>query len=154
MDFFLRTKKDVNNPLQIDIKGEYYFSNGANDLVVDTNGDFALTQGTSNLSQSMAKVLVTERGANVLFAIYGTLLQSLIGQRLDFAYLQAKIQSELIDGLRIYQFINKDNPNPDEQIDTLDTVRITQISNYELEVQFTVITKSGKTVGSTIQLEV
>ena len=124
MDFYLRTKKDVNDPFQINIASQYFFGNGTNDLIVDSNGDFALTSGKDNLNQSMAKILVTERGANGLFTIYGTLLQDLIGQRLDLEYLRAKIQSELIDGLRIYQFINKDNPNLDEQIETLDTVRI------------------------------
>jgi len=152
MDFFLRTKKDPNNSFQ-GSKESYFFGNGTNDLQVDVNGDFALTQGTSNLSQAMAKILVTGRGTNSLFSIYGSLLQDLIGQRLDLEYLRAKVKSELIDALRIYQFINKDNPSLDEQIDTLDVVRISQENDSTIKLDFTVTTKSGKRVGAVVQIE-
>jgi len=151
MDLFLRTKKDLNNPLQEGLPA-YFFGQGTNDLIIGPNKDFQVTSNTDNLVQSMTKILVTKSGANVLFKIYGTLLQSLVGQRLDLEYLRAKVANELINGLRIYQFINKDNSNLDEQIDTLDTIRITQDSSYSIKVQFTVITKSGKRIGTTIQL--
>jgi phage baseplate assembly protein W len=152
MDFFLRTKKDPNNSFHDDITTTYFFGQGTNDLQVDTNGDFALTQGTANLSQSMAKIAVTGRGSNALFTLYGTLLQNLVGQRLDLEFLRAKIKSELIDGLRIYQFINKDNPNLDEQIDTLNVVKISQLTDSAVNVEFNVTTKSGKVVGAVIEL--
>jgi len=152
MDFFLRTKKDPNNSFHADVMTTYFFGQGSNDLQVGPNRDFLLTQSADFLGQAMAKILVTERGTNPLFEIYGSLLQDLIGQKLDIEYLRAKIKNELIDGLRIYQFINKDNPNLDEQIDTLDSIKISLINNYSLRVEFTVITKTGRRVGAIITI--
>jgi len=154
-DFYLRTRKNPNDPLQQDIKTTLFFGDGTNDLQV-SNADFELIQGSENLNQSMAKILVTERGANQLFVIYGALLQDLIGQKLDIEFLRAKIKQEMIDGLRIYQFINRNNTDLNEQIDTLETVKI-EISNNDssrIEVQFTVITRAGARVGSIIRLGV
>src|SRR5208282_2344793 len=105
MDFFLRTKRDVNDPFQAEqgISTPYFWQDGTNDLQVDTNGDFALVQGVNCLSQEMCKILVTERGSNLFFSLYGTNLQNLIGQKLSLQEVQAKVTTEVTDGLQIYQ---------------------------------------------------
>ena len=152
MDLFLRTKKDNLNPLHAG-KPSYFWGQGENDLIVDNNGDFALTSGIDNLNQSMAKIIVTERGNNIFFSDYGAGLQALIGTNMDMDYLRATIKTELIDTLRIYQFINQANPNLDEQIETLRSLKINQIMNDGIDVSFTVITRTGKSTGSLVKLE-
>ncbi len=151
MDLYLRTKKDNNNEYHAG-KPDMFWGQGENDLVVDTNGDFALTQGLDCLNQSMAKIIVTARGANVFYPMYGSTLNDLIGVNLDIDFLRAKIKTDLIDTLRIYQFINKGNPNADEQIDTLQALKITQIVDG-VGVSLRVLTRSGKTTGSLVQIE-
>lgn len=151
MDFFLRTKKDQNNEFHQG-KPDLFWGQGENDLMVDA-GDFALISGVENLNQSVAKILVTERGNNIFFTEYGSLLQSFIGQNFDVDYLRAKIKTDVIDTLRIYQFINKDNSNLDEQIELLRSLKISQIFVGGLEVSFQLLTRSGKTAGGLVQVE-
>ncbi len=146
-DFFLRTQKDPNNPLHAG-KNPEFWGQGENDLKVDVNADFALTSGVDNLRQAMAKILVTVSGANTLFPAYGSGLQNLIGQNLDIEFLRAKIKTEIIDALRIYQFINNSNPDPDEQIETLERLEIQQVLSDGIRVSFNIITVSGKNIGS------
>ena len=152
MDFYLRTKKDVNNEFHFG-KPDMFWGQGENDLLVDSNGDFALTQGVDNLNQSMAKILCTERGANVFYPMYGSLLYDLIGVNLDIDYLRAKIKTDLIDSLRIYQFINKSNPDLNEQIDTLQAIKINLLGGDGVSVSLRVVTRSGRSVGSLINIE-
>lgn len=151
MDLFLRTIKDNNNEFHLG-KPDLFWGQGENDLVVDTNRDFAVTSGIDNLNQSIAKILVTERGANAFASMYGSTLHDLIGVNLDIDFLRARIKTDLIDTLRIYQFINKSNPNLDEQIDTLQAVKINQILDG-IEVSLRVITRSGKISGSLVHIE-
>ena len=68
-------------------------------------------------------------------------------------FLRAKIKTDIIDTLRIYQFINRTNDNLDEQIETLQSVKINLKGTDGVEVSFSVITKTGKPVGSLINLE-
>lgn len=152
MDLYLRTKKDLNNELHYG-QPEFFWGQGENDLIVGSNGDFMTTAGTDNLSQGIAKILVTERGHNAFYSAYGSILQSFIGANLDVDYLRAKIKTDLIDTLRIYQFINKDGANLNEQIDTLKSLRIDLQGDRGIAVSFSVVTRSGKTVGSLVSLE-
>jgi len=151
MDLFLRTIKDNNSEFHLG-KPDMFWGQGENDLIVDTNGDFALIQGVDNLNQSMAKIIVTERGNNIFTPIYGSKLNDLIGVNLDIDFLRAKVKTDLIDTLRIYQFINKGNTNLDEQIDTLQSIKINQL-NGGIDVSLVVITRSGKITGSLINIE-
>jgi phage baseplate assembly protein W len=149
MDFYLRTPKNYNDPNQVN-NTPFYFGDGTNDLQVDTNGDFSLIQGPANLDQGMAKILSTEQGANQFFDLYGSLLWGLIGTTTDLQTLNASVQGTVIDALTIYQFINQSNPNLDEQINTLESMNITDVSVNYIEVDLTVITMSGLRVGTTI----
>ena len=152
MDFFLRTIKDPTDPFQVN-KPSDYWGQGTNDFLVDTNADFALTEGVDCLNQSMAKILVTERGANLLFPAYGSTLPNLIGLNFNIDYLRGQVKTTVIDTLRIYQFINQVNPNLDEQINTLKSLAVNPVLNNQIDVSFTVITRTGKTTGSIVQVE-
>ena len=152
MHLFLRTPKDPNNELH-EGKAALFWGQGENDLIVDTNGDFATVEGIDNLRQSMAKILVTEKGNNIFTTIYGSDLQSLIGLNIDIDFLRGKVKMEIIDALRIYQFINKDNDNLDEQIETLNSFRIDLARKGGLDVSLTVTTRDETTTGSLIRIE-
>ena len=151
MDFYLRTVRDNNNIFHADKPG-FFWGQGENDLIVDA-GDFATVSGKNYLAQSMAKILVTEPGANKFFPAYGSGLQNLVGANMDLDFLRANVKSETIDSLRIYQFINKTNSDLDEQIDMLQSLKIDQILNDGINVSFTVITRAGTPVGSTVSIE-
>lgn len=153
MDLFLRTKKDNNNEFHIG-KPDMFWGQGENDLIVDTNGDFATTQDIDALNQSIAKILTTERGDNIFTPMYGSTLYDLIGVPVDIDFLRATVKTDLIDTLRIYQFINKNNPNLNEQIDTLQSVAINLLPDERsISVSFRVITRTGAVAGSTVQIE-
>lgn len=150
MDLYLRTPKDYNDPTQAQLATPFYFGDGTNDLQVDTDGDFSLLQGPANLDQGLAKILSTEQGANQFFSLYGSLLWGLIGSTSDMQTLQAQVQGTIVDALTIYQFINQNNPNLDEQVNTLESLSVTSVSVGYIEVDLTVITMSGRRVGTTI----
>lgn len=153
MDFFLRTAKNNNDPFQVG-RPDFFWGQGTNDLQV-SGGDFLLTEDIDLLNQGIAKILVTERGANIFLADYGSLLQSFIGTNFDIDYLRANIKTDVIDTLRIYQFINQGVPNLNEQIETLQSLKIEVDPNitYGIDVGFVVITREGQTTGSLISVE-
>lgn len=152
MDIYLRTPRSSTDDPSLP---PYYWGQSTNDLIVDSNGDFAVTQGQDCLGQSMAKILTTEQGDNIFFPLYGSQLYSLLGLNVNIDYLRAQVQTYMIDALQTYQYINQANPNLDEQIDTLKSLAINLDpgSNYAIDVSFTVTTRSGLAVGSTINIE-
>lgn len=157
MDFLLQTLQNYNdpysNPVQNALSGTFW-GQGTNDLIVDSSRDFALVEGANCLAQEMMKILVTERGDNIYLPMYGSLLNSFVGVPLNIDELRANVKTDIIDTLRIYQFINQANPNLDEQIDTLQSLAVNLIPGINgINVTFTVVTRSGLTVGSTIQVE-
>lgn len=156
MDIYLRTPQGTSSTsaLQQSLP-PYYWGQGTNDLIVDSNGDFATTSGKDCLGQSMAKILTTEMGDNIFFPLYGSQLYSLLGVNVNIDYLRATIQTYMIDTLQTYQYINQANPDLDEQINTLQSLAINLDPNFNngIDVSFTVITRSGLAVGSTINIE-
>jgi len=153
MDFLLQTLRDYNDPSQ-NQRPSMFWGQGTNDLIVDTNADFALVDNVPNLVQSMEKILVTARGANIFTPMYGSSLNSFVGAQLNLNELTANITTDLIDTLRIYQFINQANPDLNEQIDTLLNLNVSLITGVPgIQVSFQVITRAGLTSGSTIQVE-
>lgn len=156
MDIYLRTPQNASSTSALQQScPPYYWGQGTNDLIVDTNGDFATTSGQDCLGQSMSKILTTETGDNIFFPIYGSQLYSLLGVNVNIDYLRAKVQTYMIDTLQTYQYINQANPNLDEQVDTLQSLAVNLDPNFNngIDVSFTVITRSGLTVGSTLSIE-
>jgi phage baseplate assembly protein W len=128
----------------------YIFMESENDLQLGPTNDMAVLDGTARLSQDIQKILITARGTNTLLPIYGTNLQSLIGSKMLFTYLQGQIVSEVTDALIILQALNKNNPDLDQQIQTLQTITVDLSSPTQIGIQLTVITMSQKQVGSNV----
>ena len=146
MDFKLTTKRSAGvEPVPPQpTNPDEFFGESSNDLQFSMVNDIDTVEGLDKLKQDINKILLTERGANTNFPLYGSALQTLIGNKVNFQVLKAKIKDEIISSLQVLQFINKDNPNPDEKPDTLEFLSIEQPSVEEIEVKINVITESGK----------
>lgn len=125
-----------------------YFGEASNDLQFDSINDFATVSGLTKLKQDIQKILLTEKGANTLFPLYGTDISTLVGQKVDINFIRAKLKQQIIDALKVLQYINRENPNLDEQLDTLQSISIEEISAGVIEVQLTVITASSKNLST------
>lgn len=125
-----------------------FFGEQSNDLQLDVINDMETVSGVEKLKQDINKILFTERGTNTNFPLYGASLQSLIGQKVNFITLKAKVKDEIISALQVLQFVNKDNPNPDEKPDTLEFLSVDQPSPDVLDIKINVITESGKSIST------
>ena len=147
-DIFLRKKlsfkerKDRGLPATVN----YVFEEGDNDIYLAPNGDLQIVQGVEKLKQDILKILKTERGNDTFSPIYGSFLQTFIGQKFDEEYIKAQVRDEIIETLRVLQFINKDSSNLDEQIDVLTILDIQRVSETGLDIQLTLTTLTGKEV--------
>jgi hypothetical protein len=101
-----------------------YFGEETNDLQLNSINDLDIVSGLTKLKQDINKILLTERGENTLFPLYGTELQSMVGGKVNPDTIKAKIKDEIIGGLQTLQFINRDNPNLDEQPEILELLDI------------------------------
>lgn len=156
MDFKLATKFDPLNPPIPAQPGDpnYYFGEQSNDLQFNMVNDLDTVEGIEKLKQDINKILLTERGTNTNFPLYGTALQTLIGNKVNFQVLKAKVHDEVVSALQVLQFINVNNPNPDEKPDTLEFLSIEQPSVSEIDITLNVITESGKRLVTGLTLNV
>lgn len=151
-DLKLITKRDLSippDPVTQNIESEF-FGDRSNDLQLSTRNDFDTVTGITKLRQDINKILLTVRGTNTNFTLYGTALQDLVGNKVNFQVIQAKVRDEVIGALQVLQFVNKENPNPDERPDILEILEVNLLSSNEVQVQLSVITVSGKRISSNI----
>lgn len=150
-DLFLRASVQADPTLALQYPNTgtpYIFAEEANDLQIDASNDLYTIDGTDRLSQDIVKILITERGTNPELPLYGSNLQSLIGQKMDPSFLQGQIVNEITDCLLILQALNQLNPDLDQQIKLLQTVQVDLTSPNQLSITLTVVTVSGKVVGT------
>lgn len=134
-------------PPQIGNPSEY-FGEQSNDLQLDSINDFATVSGTEKLKQDINKILMTEKGKNIEFAIYGTSLQSTIGAKVNLDEARSRIRVEIEDALEVLVFANQDNTNDDEVPDILESISVEEINIGQFEVRLSVISRSGRRVSS------
>ena len=149
-DFKLTTKNipGINPvPFQSGNPSEF-FGEESNDLQLNKINDLDLVSGLEKLKQDINKILLTERGENTLFPLYGTELQSTVGDKVNPDIIRAKLKDEIISGLQTLQFINRENPNSDEKPETLEILDIQQIETGQFEIQVSVITASNQRVST------
>lgn len=151
IDLFLRGSVQQDPTLAIQyagVKTPYIFAEEANDLQIDPSNDMFTIDGTDRLSQDIVKILITERGTNPELPLYGSNIQSLIGQKMDPTFLQGQLVNEITDCLLILQALNQFNPDLDQQIQLLQSVQVDLTSSTQLTISLTVVTVSGKVVGT------
>lgn len=123
-----------------------FFGEQSNDLQLNTVNDFETVSGVEKLKQEVLKILLTERGTQLNFPLYGTTIQSLVGSKVNFTTVQARIKDEVIGALQVLQFTNKNNPNLDEKPETLEFLSVELIAIDQVEIKLNVITESGKKI--------
>ncbi len=131
-----------------------FFGEQSNDLQLNAINDLDTLSGLDKLRQDINKILLTERGENTFFPLYGTELQSLVGGKTNPDVIRAKIKDEVIGGLQTLQFLNRDNPDPDERPDVLELLDIQQIDTTQFEIQLSVITASNKSITTGITVSI
>lgn len=152
-DLFLRTLNTGIPP--IGFAGntqQYVLMEGTNDLQIGATNDLYVIDGTTRLEQDIVKILITQRGTNSELPLYGTNLQSFIGQKLELAFLQGQIVSEVTDAMYILQALNSTNPDLDQQIQLLQSIQVNFVSSTEIGIQLVVVTMSQKQVGAIVTI--
>lgn len=147
-DFYLATR---NSPYFTQTglgSGEYVFGEGSNDIFLDGDRDLMMVGGVSKLQQDIIKSLFTARYTNTVYPIFGSTIRDVIGTKADLTVIRADIRSKVIDALKVQQFINSDNPNLDEQIETIDIIKVTLNEPTEIKIEVQVTTVSGKVVNA------
>lgn len=147
-DFFFRAVRNAQTD-QVTLPSNELFvwTSYYNDLQVDSNGNIAQVTGTDKLAQDIVKILVTQRGSNINMPLYGTNLPSIVGQKMDFQFLQGQILTEVTDALIILQSLLQYGSNPDEQISSLQSIKVTLDTPTQVSIELVVITLSQKALG-------
>lgn len=121
-----------------------YFGEQSNDLELDNINDLTTISGVEKLIQDMNKIFLTESGANTNFQIYGTDLQTLVGNKVNIEEIKAHLKDQVETALATLVLVNADNPNDDEVPNIFESLSVTQIDTGKYEVKVSVITRSGK----------
>src|SRR5208282_5267162 len=98
---------------------QFYFGEQTNDLQIGTNNDFTLVMGLDETIQDVQKILLTETGANLLFPLYGTTLQSFIGGKINPNIISGDVQDQITQGLQILYILTQNRTNLAEIVQTL-----------------------------------
>jgi|ERR1700722_16343669 len=121
------------------------------DLVIGTNGDFGIVQGSSKLQQSLLKIILTPLGGNPVQPWYGSLInKTLVGNilRTDIVLTMAQAQLhgaiETLQKVQALQVASGQKVTPDEQIASISSINITRntIDPRLLSVMVSVLNRS------------
>ena len=146
-----RAPGETANSLGLNTAPEY-FGDQSNDIQFNTLNDLATVSGITKLKQDINKILLTVQGTNTNFQLYGTTLQNDIGNKTNFQVIQASVRDQVVGALQVLQYVNKENPNPDERLNLINFLQITQPSVDTVLVTLAVTTDSGKTIPASIPI--
>lgn len=151
-DILLITNRQlgVEPPAPVAGNPDQWFGEQTNDIQLGAVNDFSTVSGLTKLKQDINKILLTAQGSNANFPLYGTNLQSLIGQKYNLEYLKAKIRDEIVGALQVLQYLNTSNPNKDEQPDILQVLQINPQGTDGFTINLSVITVSGKSIATNV----
>jgi hypothetical protein len=129
-----------------------FFGEGSNDLQIGPNNDFVLVSGLNETTQDVQKILLTEQGANFSFPLYGTILQSLIGNKTNPNTIGATVQDQITTALQILFLLTQNRTNPSEIVQTLYSLN-TQISGEtNITALLTVIAANNEEITTGVNL--
>jgi hypothetical protein len=129
-----------------------YFGEQTNDLQIGSNNDFTLVTGLEETQQDILKILLTEQGDNILFPLYGTTLQSVIGNKVNPNTIAGTVQQQITQALQILYLLTQNRSNPAEVVQTLYSLN-TQLQNLtSVSTLLTVIAASGQEITTGIQI--
>lgn len=153
-DLFLSTANTPGQPQYPPQQGspQFYFGEQTNDLQIGTDNDFTLVSGVEETTQDVQKILITEQGDNTLFPLYGTLLQSLIGNKINPNTISGSVQQEIVQALQVLFLLTQNRSNPAEIVQTLYSLQTTLQSDTNIAALLTVIAASGQEITTGIQI--
>lgn len=130
-----------------------YFGEQTNDLQIGPNNDFTLVSGLDETTQDVQKILLTEQGANVLFPLYGTTMQSLIGGKINPNVISGNIQQQITQALQILYLLTQNRTNPAEIVQTLYALN-TQLGTTGTSISslLTVIAANGQEITTGVNI--
>jgi len=130
-----------------------YFGEQTNDLQIGVNNDFALVSGLDETTQDVQKILLTEQGSNVLFPLYGTTMQSLIGGKVNVNVVASNIQQQITQALQILYLLTQNRTDPSEIVANLYALK-TEIDSTGTNVSslLTVIAGNGEEITTGINI--
>ncbi len=150
-DFFLSTKNQLPNQSSQPTNSSFYFGNESNDLQVNNVGDISIVSGSTKLAQDINKILLTQQGTNSFMLIYGTNLQSYIGQKITDQSVVANIRTEVVNALNVLNFIRQGS-DPSEIPDVLNYLEITQPIPGTFNVNLIVTSVAGAKITTNISV--
>jgi len=130
-----------------------FFGEMSNDIQFSTVNDLEVISGLDKLRQDIQKILLTVKGQNTFFDLYGSDLQSMIGGKVT-EYVRAKMSNETITALQVLEYINRENPNLDERPEVLESLEIQQVTIDQFEIRLSVITASQKSVSTGLTVNI
>jgi len=130
----------------------FYFGEQTNDLQIGPNNDFTLLSDLEETTQDVQKILLTEQGANQLFPLYGTTLQSLVGARVNTNVISSTVQQQITQALQILYLLTQDRSNLSEIVQTLYSLKTTLQSGTNVASTLTVIAANGQEITTGINI--
>jgi hypothetical protein len=153
-DLFLATANTPNTPQYPPQIGNpsFFFGEGTNDLQIGPNNDFTLVQDLAKTTQDVQKILLTEQGTNVLFPYYGTLLQSMVGEKMNPNIISGQVQDQITTALQMLYLLTQNDPNPAQVVQTLRTLTTQIQSETNIISTLTVVAASGQEITTGISV--
>ena len=153
-DLLLTTANIPGQPQFPPQKGNpaFYFGEQSNDLQIGTNNDFTLVNGLDETTQDVLKILLTEQGANSSFPLYGTVLQSLIGGKINPNIISGDVQQQIVQALQILFLLTQNRTNPAEIVQTLYSLNTQLVNGTSIASLLTVIAASGQEITTGINI--
>lgn len=153
-DLFLSTANIPGIPQSVpqSTNAPFYFGEASNDLQIGTNHDFTLVSGLQETTQDVQKILLTEQGTNDLFPLYGTILQSLIGNKVNINTITGTVQQQITQALQILYLLTQNRSNPAEIVQTLYSLNTTIQSETNIAALLTVIAASGQEITTGVNI--
>jgi phage baseplate assembly protein W len=123
-----------------------------------TDNELMVVTGISKLQQDILKIMLTWLGSNELYTDYGSDIDKSIGQKNLGTHTQLKIQSDVINALNYLKNQQQQlqekygNLDPEEAIDSIQSVIVEPVSNtaYVVLVTFTTVASATSSVATTI----
>lgn len=153
-DLFIATPNTPGIPQTVPQQGNapFYFGEASNDLQIGPNQDFVLVSGLEETVQDVQKILVTEQGANTLFPLYGTTLQSEIGNKMNPNVISGNVQQQIVQALQVLFLLTQTRTNLQEIVQTLFSLNISVQSETNIAALLTVIAASGQEITTGVNI--
>jgi hypothetical protein len=144
MDLMLLTPATTEKEMSYN---NYVFVAGENDIQFDKIGRLVMIDSVPKTIQEINKILLSDAGSHPEDERYGTILGSLIGEKLTYQ-IKNIIVNEIINAIDFLNEQNNDNPDLDAFITDLLSVDIRPSDNLNVILVDTYIRlESGKTIG-------